>query len=313
MSLNLTPKFPPKGKQSRIIGAIFGQKKKHHSCPTLPRLDGTRVLVTGGLAGVGEFITRTLVYQGAQVTTLARGLSNATDDIRHVESIYADLGIPTTVIEAVDQLGDAPFDIVICNAGLVSKKAEITPSGHEKTFSVNVLGHHILYRLLIERNLLVKNARVVITTGDIYVMENECSADIPFDKTSKAYSRSKLGNLWQVAELTKRYPDIHPIAVHPGVVASGFAGSKQGFLAWLRGKQLISEKQGADSSLIGATQDLPRGAYWHNVFGLLKLRSDDPARDSHKSTKLWEQLETISVPYLYSDTTVQTNDTGDVK
>ena len=72
---------------------------------------------------------------------------------------------------------------------------------------------------------------------------------------------SKLGNLWQVQELTKRYPGIRAYAVHPGVVLSGFAGGpKEGFSYWLRSKLLISEEQGAQAALIAATQDLPNGA-----------------------------------------------------
>ncbi|MEZ9183584.1 SDR family NAD(P)-dependent oxidoreductase [Vibrio splendidus] len=298
MPLSLIARRPPKGRHRRVISAIIGQKRKHHACPELPRLDGKRVLVTGGTAGIGEFITRSLLAQGARVTSLARGLSDATDDILHAESIYMDLADPKSIVTAVKQLGETPFDIVICNAGLVSKKAEISPSGYEKTFSVNVLGHHILYRLLMQKNMLVDDAGLVITSGDIYIMENECAADIPFDGTSSTYSRSKLGNLWQVRELSERYPNIHSIAVHPGVVASGFAGSKKGFLAWLRTKQLVSEEQGSHSSLIAATQDLPRGSYWHNVFGLVDLPESDPGCDASGSRKLWDQLESITAPYL---------------
>ena len=298
MPVSMIASCPPKGSHRRVISAIFGQKRKHHVCPELPRLDGKRILITGGTAGIGEFITRSLLAQGASVTSLARGLSDATDDILHAESIYMDLADPKSIVVAVEKLGETPFDIVICNAGLVSKRTEISPSGYEKTFSVNVLGHHILYRLLMQKNMLVDNARLVVTSGDIYIMENECAADIPFDGTSSTYSRSKLGNLWQVRELSMRYPNIHPIAVHPGVVASGFAGSKKGFLAWLRTKQLVSEEQGAHSSLIGATQDLPRGSYWHNVFGLVDLPEGDPGCDASGSRKLWDQLESIAAPYL---------------
>lgn len=305
MSLSLTANRPPKGRHRRIMSAIIGQNRKHHVCPKLPRLDGKRVLVTGGSAGIGEFITRAFLAQGAQVISLARGLSDATDDILNAESIYMDLASPSSVVAAVEQLGEQPFDIVICNAGLISNKAEIAAAGYEKTFSVNVLGHHLLYRLLIERKLLVDNARIVITSGDIYILENECSADIPFDTTSSAYSRSKLGNIWQARELSDRYPNLHPIVVHPGVVASGFSGSKHGFFAWLRRKQLISEEQGSHSSLIGATQDLPRGAYWHNVFGLVDLPAEDPGCDGSGAKKLWQQLEAIVSPYLQPKESIQ--------
>ncbi len=47
MSLSLIASPPPKGRHRRVLSAIIGQKRKHHSCPELQRLDGKRVLVTG--------------------------------------------------------------------------------------------------------------------------------------------------------------------------------------------------------------------------------------------------------------------------
>ncbi|MEW5250300.1 SDR family NAD(P)-dependent oxidoreductase [Microbulbifer sp. 2201CG32-9] len=264
----------------------------------MPRLQGKRALVTGGAAGVGEYVSRGLLERGAEVITLARGLSQSSGTIPGAEALSTDLADPASIITAVDSLGDMPFDLVICNAGLVLQSPESTVTGVEKTFGVNVLGHHLLYRLLIERDLLTKNARVVLTTGEAYVMAEDCSADAFFDSTQKAYARSKLGNLWQVAELKNRYPQLHPIAVHPGVVASGLGGSKTGFLARLRSLLLISEEAGAQASLIGATQDLPRGAYWHNTLGLVEFRADDPALDAKGSAHLWNQLETLAAPFL---------------
>ena len=298
MSLRISAKNPPVNKLIRAKLSIYGQKIRHHACPKLNRLDGKKVLITGGTAGVGEFITRSLLAQGAQVTSLSRGVSTSTDKIDGVELFYMDLADPDTIVSAVDKLGEQQFDIIICNAVLLTKAGETSPSGYEKTFSVNVLGHHILYRLLMTRNLLANKARIVITTGDIYVLENECSPDLPFDEPYRTYARSKLGNLWQVRELTQRYSNFHSVAVHPGVIANGFVGKKTGFLAWLRSTQLITEEQGAHSSLIGATQPLPKGSYWHNVFGLVNLQHYDTACDDMGSQKLWEQLESIALPYL---------------
>ncbi|WP_299939596.1 SDR family NAD(P)-dependent oxidoreductase [uncultured Microbulbifer sp.] len=298
MSFELNPTIPRSGRISRILACTLGQKRKNRICPAHPRLDGKRALVTGGAAGVGEFVSRGLMERGAQVTTMARGLSHGSGILPEADTLMVDLGDPLSIVSAIDCLGDTPFDLVICNAGLLPKKAEKTVMGLEKTFAVNVLGHHILYRLLIERNLLTRNARIVMTTGDIYILAKACSADIPYDSANKVYVRSKLGNLWQVAELKRRYPNLHPIAVHPGVVASGFIGSKTGFIAWLRSVQLISEEAGAQASLIGATQDLPRGTYWHNTIGVVALQAGDPALDPNGASCLWGQLESLTAPLL---------------
>ncbi|WP_261841200.1 SDR family NAD(P)-dependent oxidoreductase [Aliamphritea ceti] len=298
MTFDLTPTKPASTVAGRMFKCIFRQKKKNRICPELPNLISKRALVTGGVAGVGEFISRGLMERGAQVTSLSRGQSSGTGAIPGIHNQYVDLANPETILTAVELLGNTPFDLLILNAGLVSAKAKQTVTGVENTFGINVLGHHILYRLLIERGLLTKDARIIITTGDIYISTDDCSPEIPFETTQKTYARSKLGNLWQVAELKNRYPNAYPLAVHPGVVASGLAGAKTGFSAWLMNKVLVSEKAGAQASLIAATQNLPRGAYWHNTLGLVDLPADDPALDKEKAARLWEQLEQLAVPYL---------------
>lgn len=298
ITLNFPHSAPYKSPKKRIFHCIWKQKSKSIPCPKTPRLEGKRALVTGGEAGVGEFISRGLIERGAEVVSMSRGTSQGTGKIDGIQSLNVDLSDPATIVDAIDQLRDTHFDLVICNAGLISKQFIQGTTGLENTFAVNVLGHHILYRLLIERSLLNKDARIIMTTGEIYISEEECSAHIPFDNTHKTYARSKLGNLWQVSELNQRYPNLHAVAVHPGVVASGFSGAKTGVLAQLRKKLLISEEAGAAASLIAATQDLPQGAYWHNVLGLMDLPENDPAKNRSSASKLWEQLEDLTKPFL---------------
>ncbi len=118
--------------------------------------------------------------------------------------------------------------------------------------------------------------------------------------SNDVYGGSKLGNLWQVRELIARYPDLHANAVHPGVIFSGFGGmaDKGGPGPWLESKLLISSEKGAKVALIAAIQDLPNGAYWHNVNGIMALPAGDAALDGQKSAAMWDQLETLSARYL---------------
>lgn len=219
--------------------------------------------------------------------------------IKNVQSIFCDLASPKSIVAAVDELGSRKFDIVICNSGIVLDSYQTAEIGIEKTFAVNVFGHHLLYRLLITREMLNAQARIVITSGEAYVNHNKHTPNQNNYKGSEVYGGTKLGNLWQVLELTKRYASIKSFAVHPGVIASGFVGgSKSGFAHWLRSKILISEEQGAQASLIAATQDLPRGSYWHNLLGIVDLPACDVARDQAKSKEQWKKLEELAKPWL---------------
>ena len=301
MPVDLTPTRPAKRNLLRIFACIFRQRSKMKQCPKSPRLDGKNVVITGGSAGVGEFISRGLLEAGAHVTSLSRGVSRGTGAVAGVKSIVCDLADPASVVSAVNELGNQTFDIVICNSGVVLSSYQKTALGLEKTFAVNVFGHHLFYRLLIERGRIADDGRIVMTAGEIYVNADDCKPDTDANqyKGPKVYAGSKLGNLWQVLELTKRYPNIKAFAVHPGVVASGFGvSSKDGFVPWLRSKILISEEEGAQAALIAATQELPSGAYWHNVLGNIDLPAEDVAKDGRKSSELWEQLERLAEPWL---------------
>jgi len=60
----------------------------------------------------------------------------------------------------------------------------------------------------------------------------------------------------------------------------------------------VTEKEGAQSALIAATQPLARGSYWHNVFGLADLGPTDIALNDAKSRVLWDRMEALAAPYF---------------
>ena len=54
-----------------------------------------------------------------------------------------------------------PLDVLINNAGIQLPKKEVTKNGVEMTFAINVLGHHLLTRLLIDPLCEADSARIV--------------------------------------------------------------------------------------------------------------------------------------------------------
>lgn len=300
MAIDLTPYSAASRMAARLFTCMFRQHSRLRYCPDLPRLEGKSALVTGGTAGVGEFVSRGLLARGAKVVSLSRGVSQGKGTLPEVQSIHCDLSNLASVVEAVDQLGDQKIDVLICNSGIVLRERAMTSDGIEMTFAVNVLGHHLLYRLLQQRDLFAENSRIVMTTGEAYFAADRCDSNPSHYRMGHVYGGSKLGNLWQVLELKKRYPGTTAYAVHPGVILSGFGGGipSGGFKHWLARKILISEEQGAQAALTAATQDLPNGAYWHNVCGIMSLPQGDAALDAQKAEKLWDQLEALIQPVL---------------
>ncbi|SFK86796.1 NAD(P)-dependent dehydrogenase, short-chain alcohol dehydrogenase family [Pseudovibrio ascidiaceicola] len=300
MSIGLTPSKPPKSSILRLLRCMFRQGARTRICPPGPRLDGKTVLITGGSAGVGEYVSRGLIARGAKVVSLSRGISQGKGGIADLRQVKCDLSCLQSVADAVGKVGDQKIDILICNSGVLLHDHEMASDEVEMTFAVNVLGHHLLYRLLIEQGKFAEDARIVMTSGDAYVMAQTCDVNPLNYSSNRVYGGSKLGNLWQMRELAIRYPALKSYAIHPGVILSGFGGfAEQGGLrSWLAKRLLISEELGAQAALIAATQDVPSGTYWHNVWGVMDLPEDDAGMDRQKSGALWDQLELLSAAYL---------------
>jgi retinol dehydrogenase-12 len=286
--------------------AIVGQRRTP-TCPASPSLAGKLALVTGGNAGIGLEISKGLVVRGAELVIAARNTATseaACAELRgqsgsyHIQRLdLADLDSVVHACEALEhEFAGRRFDVLVANAGLWPQEYRTSAQGHEAAFATNVLGHYLLIRRMFERELLRADARVVILTGDIYILVDACTPDFRFEGSrggQAAYCRSKLGNLWMLAELGRRYPKACIVAAHPGVVASELGGKAGRFGEVMKRRMLISTEQGAQTPLFAATQDVQPGAYYHNVMGRMELSADDPASSRAGAEQLSAVLEQL--------------------
>src|SRR5476651_1726662 len=119
-------------------------------------LAGKRVLVTGVSAGLGVETARTLAAHGATVVGAARDVDKArraTEPVRaaatnggSLELVALDLASLKSVRACSDALVATgnPFDVVICNAGVMATPKGKTTDGFETQFGTNHLGHFVL-------------------------------------------------------------------------------------------------------------------------------------------------------------------------
>lgn len=204
-----------------------------------------------------------------------------------------------TVEGAVRALGDDTIDGLVFNAGIWPREHRLSAQGHELAFATNVLGHHLLFRRLQSR--LPKGTHVVVLTGDIYITVDDCTHAYRYRGAAggvRAYARSKLGNLWWAFETQRRFPALHVVAVHPGVVASDLGGELPDLGRRIRAATMLTPDEGAQTSLYALTQpDVPPGGYLHNPLGIVRLRRDDPARDEGRRRSIWQLCETLSADF----------------
>ena len=195
-------------------------------------LSGKRVLVTGVSAGLGVETARTLAAHGATVVGAARDLDKAkraTEPVRagaknggSLELIACDLASLKSVRACADALVKAakPFDVVICNAGVMACPKGTTADGFETQFGTNHLGHFVLVNRI--ASLFKKGSRLVNLSSAGHRFSDVDLDDPNFERTPYtefgAYGRSKTANILFAVEFDRRHKagGIRAAAVHPG-------------------------------------------------------------------------------------------------
>jgi NAD(P)-dependent dehydrogenase (short-subunit alcohol dehydrogenase family) len=195
-------------------------------------LKGKRVLVTGVSAGLGVETARALVAHGAEVVGAARDLAKAkgaTAGVRAangggLELIELDLASLDSVRVCANALVDAgkPFDLVVCNAGIMGPPFGKTVDGFEMQFGTNHLGHFVLVNRI--ASLMRPGSRLVNLSSAGHRRANVDVDDPNFERTPyepfTGYGRSKTANILFAVEFDRRHKEngTRATAVHPGVI-----------------------------------------------------------------------------------------------
>jgi len=196
----------------------------------LGNLTGKRVIVTGATNGVGLATARALARAGAHVILAVRntelGVQRAAEIGGSTSVIKLDLADLSSV-RAFPDLLDDDIDILINNAGTLTRHRADTADGFETTLGTNFLGPFALTNLLFGR---VRSQ--IINVGS----EAHKSATLRLDDmhlrshrwaVMGAYARSKLAVMLWGLELDRRLRAAQSPVVtqltHPGWVASNLS------------------------------------------------------------------------------------------
>jgi NAD(P)-dependent dehydrogenase (short-subunit alcohol dehydrogenase family) len=211
----------------------------------LPSLAGRAVVVTGGNAGIGYFVSEQLADAGAHVVIAARSAEKAQLAISSIRSrvqdaslsyVPLDLASLTSVRSAAEQIAAfRPLHALVNNAGRVvaSRRRMLTDDGFELTVGGNFLGHFALTTLLFPA--LAEGARVVGMGSDSTRMVRLDPSDLwseqrysPF----RAYAFSKHAVQGFHLELARRLAAAGDsrmsLLAHPGWATSAYAARRPG-------------------------------------------------------------------------------------
>lgn len=266
---------------------------------------GKTVLITGATSGIGLTAATELARRGARVVMVGRDPARTAEAAARVaaagdvSSLLCDFSSFADIrrLAAEFRARHDRLDVLVNNAGGVSKTRQVSKDGIELTFAVNHLGYFLLTTLLTD--LLVKSApaRVVSVASVGHRSGTLDFDDLGFERNygiMRAYSRSKLANVLFSNELARQLAadGVTSNSLHPGAVSTRiWAGAPwfaQPFIAVFRAFAFISAEKGGSYIVDLAANpafEHVTGKYFEE--GVMK----DPAplaRDEALARRLWD-------------------------
>ena len=204
-------------------------------------------------------------------------------------------------------------DILICNAGaLIFPPKALTAYGFERGLAVNHFGHQDLTGLLLPKLIASgtpnEPSRIIFISSFNHIasrLKREWTDTEDFTYTNRkydammAYADAKMANVLYVKELSKRLTaqgaHVIAVAIHPGMVLTGFADNIPGFGYYatkLLGKMIgKTPEQGAATTIYAAVADgVPSGAYLENC----SVSKPSPiALDEEFAKKFYDRAEAV--------------------
>src|SRR5882762_692028 len=216
-----------------LLGSGFGPRTTASDVLGDRRLDGLRVVITGGSAGVGLETTRALASAGAHVRVGARSPAKAEAalaGVANVEIDSLDLADPTSIdaFAARTLAGDDPVHILLNNAGIMA----VPLSRDARGFESHHLGHFQLTARLWPALVAARGWRVVTLSSRGHArsaveLEDPHFIRRPYDKWI-AYGQSKTANALLALALDARGAavGVRAFSVHPGaIIETGLSSS----------------------------------------------------------------------------------------
>ena len=274
-------------------------------------------IVTGASSGIGAAAALELARRGFSVVAVGRDpkrVATIGEQLRETggpdqpEPLRADLSSQAEVRRLADELLELcpRIDVLVNNAGVVSKTRTLTEDGRETTFAVNHLAPFLLTHLLLPRlreghrgdgPAREGPARVVTTSSDAHYRGRLRLDDLDGERRWSswgAYCDSKLANVLFTRALAEREDPAQVVAhcLHPGVIRTRlFRGTRGPVRAGFAAASLFfaGPETGAETTVHLATDaeaGTMTGLYWSRC---RVTTPSDRALEDGLARELWER------------------------
>jgi NAD(P)-dependent dehydrogenase (short-subunit alcohol dehydrogenase family) len=259
------------------------------------------ILVTGATDGLGKRVAQELAAKGATVLLHGRSperLGATLEELRRetgsekLGSYVADLsslgevrGMAERVLSEHDRL-----DVLVNNAGIISREREDSEDGHELTFAVNHLSHFLLTGLLLPLLRESAPSRIVnvASAGQSPIDFGDPMLEKGYDAMG-AYTRSKLAQVVFTFELAGRLRDngVTVNALHP----ASLMDTKM--VRDAIGYTMSTVEEGAEAVVRLAASSELEGVTGRYFDGTREARANRQAYDPQAGRRLWALSEEL--------------------
>lgn len=287
--------------------------KSSWNANSIPDQSGKTIIITGASSGLGKEATKVLAQKQAHVIMAVRNTAKAekvkaeilqTVPTANLEIRSLDLSSLSSVKTFSEEIlaEQKSLDTLINNAGIMMCPYSQTEDGFEIQMGTNHLGHFALTGHLMPLLKRTRGARVVVTSSIAHKTGDINFEDLNWESrkynTNKAYSDSKLANLYFTYELVDRLKadEAAPLVIcaHPGWTKTEL--DRHSGLASFIGN-IIAQKvdMGTLPTLRAATEPTAKPGDYFGPKGMMEMRgypvlvaSNELSHDREKAKRLWE-------------------------
>jgi NAD(P)-dependent dehydrogenase (short-subunit alcohol dehydrogenase family) len=287
-------------------------------------------IITGTSSGIGTVMAYELSKRGATVIAGNRNIEKAhkalgkyqtdQDNLSGFSTLPLDISSFDSVKEFAQKINNdekvTHIDGLILNAGIMAlPDRQESKDGFELQMATNVLGHHLLTSLLIEKIKLAPSSVIVSTTSSASgtVRDKNSWDDLNAEKKYdpwEVYGLSKIAaiqfrdGLRELIKKAKLGGKIKVVSTHPGLTATPLFDVSKGFISnvfrSIKGVFMMTPAQGALSSLRAVLDDtIPDGSFlgpagltgFNGNPKLIKEYNPKFALDPVLRKKMWEYCD----------------------
>jgi retinol dehydrogenase 14 len=272
----------------------------------LAELAGVVAVVTGATRGIGRPVAERLAALGARVVLPVRDPAQGERVAEAIqqrnglaEVVRADLSSIASVRSAADEIArrHPRIGLLINNAGVITRRREVTADGLERQFAVNHLAPFLLTLRLLGALRAGAPARIVNVSSGAHSGQRLDFDDLMSERDyrrDRVYSRTKLANILFTHELAQRLEGsgVTANAVHPGVVATGLLSDYMGMPAGRRSFGSTPERGAEPIVYLAASPEVAdvSGRYFDRC---TETRSSAASYDEEAARRLWEVSERL--------------------